>query len=215
MIREHQLEILSKSIDGETSEIENQELTRLFSRSTELQRIREDLISHKSVIQSEVFDSPEFLKEKILAGVSEEYSPVETVSPFRFPVIQWRVSAVAAILILTIGLVTFFGPVFNRQAGNSSSTVATNLDLLLDDISFARQQYLEAIEGLENLAINRLESIPTELAVVFTEELLVIDKAIDLSEARLLEKRTDIFLYGSLEKVYQAKIDLLTMILKA
>ncbi len=212
MTDEIQKEILFRFLDGETSEHENQQLEKMLAASAELRSLKKDLEDIRRYSKLNDIQSPSHLEGRIISKIQEQYPRrqrsvlLTTISgiPFRF----------AAALVFLIGSASFFYyPMSNLDVGNQVAT-EPSVEQAIENVILARDQYGAAIAELESLAIVRLEELPTDLVVVFTENLEILDEAIALYESNMEAIDPYSSSYYMLSDIYELKIELLTTILE-
>ncbi len=209
MINEVEQELLFRYLDGDSSEHENLQLEKLLALSPELRSLKADMLDIRRAASLPQEDCSAHLEEAIGSRIAAQYPP----SPRLGSRSAWEplsMLRVAALLIVAIGAASLF------YAGNRFSDEQAigdrSVEQVLGDVYLAQDQYRAAIAELESLASLRLEQLPGDLALVYAENLEIVDDAILLFEANLDSGHSDSISYQRLSELYDRKIELLTSI---
>jgi hypothetical protein len=207
----HVHELLSRSLDEPLEPAEAAILEEALARSAELRALREDLVCIKKIAATAPAamapDLPESLAERVAAtyaGKSKKVVPFLRL--LRHPL------TLAAALLVCIGLGYFL---VERSDSQPSEVARASYDDIRTDVLKAQEQFHQAVAKLEEAAMERIAVMPPDLAHHFAHNLNIIDQAI-----RDCEKMTDKYLdshlnYAALAKAYQAKVQLLQLILES
>lgn len=205
-------QLLGKHLDGETSEHENQQLEKLLLESAELRTLKADLIAVVNQTRLVPRPSANNLEARITHAVAQRYPHKSKPSAISFEYFSGQKLAASTVLAAMIGTFALLG--IDTPGEEEVELIAEEpLQQILGNVIFAQAQYHAAIEELEIMATMRLNELPSDLALVFTENLQILDAAILLYESNLATNQTNVAVYDTLSKIYETKIDLLTTIL--
>lgn len=212
MIDETQQEILFRYLDGDTSEHENQQLEKMLANSSELRALQQDMLDLSRNSKLPDYKCPGHLEHIIRSKLQEKYPYHQRdASKDWITSSQLRIAAAAVVLI---GIAAPFSYLSLDSETSDRALIKPSVDRVLDDITIARDQYLAAIAELESLAIVRMEQLPDDLAMVFAENLQILDEAITLYESNRDTNNPYLFSHYTLSDIYELKVELLTTVLE-
>ena len=206
---EHLLELISRSLDEPLTQAEQQELDAALADTPELRELAKDLATLKDMAAMPAPEPPADAFANLEARVKEAWPRR------RFRVIPggWIAPALALAALLTLGLLGIFQ---GKQAEpDPALEQASAIAEARAQLDLAKANFHAAIARMENLAMERMDDLPPDVAHNYMRSLAVIDDAIRDCERMSHENPGNAVSYMALTQSYDAKVRLLEMILKS
>jgi len=186
-------ELLDHQLDPEQEEALRNELEKSDTKRT----IYRDLALIKDQLGRSAPPLPIDLYERVQAQVDTRYGNRVAVRRKNW---LWLLIPVAVTILILIFL---------------PDRSVDRMDAAQRDMMMATLQVQRALANLEEISMQRMQSMPEETANVFAQHLNMLEQAIAESKA-LLEQYPDEYLaHTALVQAYQAKIDLLQQIINS
>ena len=210
MSQKHLEKLVVKAMDDDLSSEERVLLDRALADSEELRRFQDDLINIRTLSRAGAPPCNPTLATRLQQEVDKKYANAKVRSIFLRPQ-TWALAAAAVILFgfgwLQFGSKEIDGPNDPLAGTPLPQTVPT-------PVALAQSAYHLSIQTMEDQARTQLNNIDPELAVVFAENWHILNRAIQRCEQSIEADPQAHSSYDLLTYVYQAKIDLLELILQ-
>ena len=205
MIDDRILELLSRSLDEPLETEERRCLDEALASSAELREIARDLETIREVAAEPLPECPPHVFGALEARVARRYPRR------RLGVLFGRrlAGGLAAAALLALVLWTTRAP--ESQTGPDRDPDLMDARV---EVAAAQARFHEAIARMERLAHARLAEMPSELAHGYAVNLEVINAAIADCERMAAEIPGHAPNYLALSKAYEAKVELLEMIIE-
>ena len=198
-------EYVSRSLDGELNEEESRLLKSALLESASLRQLKRDLERIHDIAGEACPPGPSSPARALQAEIDRIYG---ASSPGRhgFRLLNRWVWAAAALFLCLIGW-------WRYQPSMVEDPWQASLAQIQQNVFESRYQYHQAVQKMEDTAIQRLGSLPPGLALDFADDLKTISRAIASTE-RIVDDYPDNHLaYAALSRAYHAKVSLLDKIL--
>lgn len=204
-------ELLSRSLDESLNPQETAKLNEALAASSELRALAEDLRSIRDLAAREPQVPAPPLSADLLARVEHRYGPARA-RIYWLPRLLRHPLALAAACLICLALGYFLA---ERGGPTPRPTEEASLAAIRIEVLQAQEQFHQAVAKMETAAMDRIAGMPPEMAHLFAHNLNIIDQAI-----RDCESMTDKYLdnhvnYTALARAYQAKVQLLQLILES
>jgi len=200
------LELLSRSLDETLEPADRRTLDEALAESAELREIARDLETLRVVTEEPLPECSPRTFEALEARVARRYPPRR----FRLVRGGWLTGGLALAALLVLALL---GPLSPEPEVPGPAQDPAFADARAE-VQAAQSRFHDAIRRMERLAHDRLARMPPALAHGFAENLAVINTAIRDCERMAEEAPGNGPNYLALSRAYEAKVELLEMIIE-
>ncbi len=195
--------MISRDVDGELSEPERAVLAKALAESPEHRILADDLRRLKELAARRPASPESVLANKLQARVDQTYRRQ------RFP-LRLAAPALAMAAALALALVSAF---FGARQETSAPVEQADAELF-QQIHQTQLAYHIAVASLERLAMERIVNLPAVVAHEYADGWRELNQAIVDHEALVEQTPYEYSAHESLSSFYQAKIKLLSKIIK-
>lgn len=195
---------ISRNLDGELSAEEQLLLEQALAESEDLSHLSDDLLEIKQLTDQPAPPCPPHLLPQMMEQVEATYAKQGPWYQFLFS----PAMAAAYLLLLLVGAAAF-------MIKNPPGITAAPLDLAaINQEAFAAQiAYQKALSKMEEVAVSHLEQMQPDMALVYAENLRIINRAIADCH-QLIEQHPEYLpAWQSLNRAYASKTELLEKII--
>ena len=205
-------ELIARSIDENLSQKEQTLLDQALADSQELRDLHDDLQRLNTLASLGVETPNPRMGATLMARVAATYpqKPQAPVIPFtRFLSPTPAKLALAALLLLALS--ALLQP-WGQELQSSQTQIAHAYGMVLSRQLDAAARFHQSTRDLEYRATTRMATLPLETTRNYHQHLDQVNRAIRLCEQSMIKAPINISLQSALQDAYQAKTDLLQVI---